>query len=83
MFVYGILPAIAHEVVNSTEWIFFIDGQDDGAVPAPSRSPEFSYNFLLYSNTTLPYGVHNITLQNGAVGGPRSVVLLDYFVYVT
>lgn len=61
---------------------FFIDGHHVGNYSfIPSGQPTFDYNVLLYHNTSIPPGRHEIILQNSWSGGPHSLILLDYIIY--
>ena len=61
---------------------FTIDGNTVGSFAlAPTNQTTYDYNVLVYSNTGLSSGSHTFTLQNGRVGGAKSLVLLDYIVY--
>ena len=39
------------------------------------------YNVLLYSNNSLSFDTHNLTIQVGGTSGLRTLLLLDYVVY--
>ncbi|KAG6837227.1 hypothetical protein H0H93_013095 [Arthromyces matolae] len=47
----------------------------------PSGDNTFLYNVPVYANASLIHDNHTLTIQNGHVGGPKSLVLLDYIVY--
>ena len=61
---------------------FYIDQQAVGAYvrPAPGTSG-YQYNVTVYANSTLKYGTHTFTIQNGHVNGPKSLILLDRIIY--
>ena len=64
--------------------VFRLDGQIAGQyVPPPAAQSQttYTYNVLVYMNASLGPGPHVFELQNGYVGGPGSLVLLDYMVY--
>ncbi|PSS37172.1 hypothetical protein PHLCEN_2v1045 [Hermanssonia centrifuga] len=68
---------------SAADILFLIDGQVLGSfVYTPPGDPgAYSYNILLYGNDSIPEGQHTLTVQNGEVNGPDSLILLDYMVY--
>lgn len=67
---------------DNSDMTFFIDNQEAGSFSMlPSGATDYDYNVLVYSNTSIPAGSHLFTLQNGHIGGAKSLVLLDYIVY--
>lgn len=61
---------------------FLIDAQEAGVFQLPANGLKtFEYNTLVFSDTSLPPGPHTLTIQNGRIGGEKSLVLLDYIVY--
>lgn len=70
---------------SSTVHYYYLDGELVGTrLMEPSGQPTFTYNFLLYSNSSIPNGTHEFTLQNGSPSDPeQSLVLLDYAIYTT
>jgi hypothetical protein len=84
IYVYGILSHSKSDPISNAELYFFIDGTQVGTFSfTPNGSRTYSYNYLLYSNNNIPYAPHSFRLQNGRIGGPVSLVLLDYLVYST
>ncbi|CAL1696644.1 unnamed protein product [Somion occarium] len=67
---------------ENSDMSFFLDGQFVGSFfQPPNSNPNFGYNFTVYTNSSIPYGNHTFTLQNGRIGGATSLVLLDSIVY--
>lgn len=68
---------------SSTFHSYYIDGELVGTRSMePSGQPTFTYNFLLYANSSIPNGTHEFTLQDGAPGATlQSLILLDYAIY--
>ena len=84
IYVYGILAATTPGgLTGFTDLTFFLDGETvGGLVMSTAGQQGFKYNFSVYSNTSIPHGTHNFTMQNGGTaGGGNSLVLLDYIVY--
>jgi hypothetical protein len=84
VYIYGILSHSKTYPVSQVDLYFFIDGVQVGTFNmAPDGDSTYSYNQLLYANSSMVYASHAITLQNGRVGGPISLTLLDYLIYST
>lgn len=61
---------------------FAIDGSTVGTFAQPTtKGPSYEYSYLVYKNTSLSPGPHNLTLYNGHSGGAKSLVILDYITY--
>ncbi|TFK34068.1 hypothetical protein BDQ12DRAFT_700569 [Crucibulum laeve] len=61
---------------------FFIDGNLVGTfVKTPPGLPGYDFNFTVYSNTSLPPGRHELTIQNSHINGSSSLILLDSITY--
>ncbi|KAI0700420.1 hypothetical protein BC835DRAFT_416699 [Cytidiella melzeri] len=83
VYVYAIQSHLSDPNCNADQ-SFWIDGVFiTNYTLAPTGSPSFDYNVLLYKNETLEDGSHTLMLQNGWVGGPHSQILLDYIVYTS
>lgn len=79
-----VLCAIAQLGSHSTNsnMTFLIDGKVAGIFSRASSGPAgYEYNVTVFSETSLIPGPHNLTIQNGHVNGPRSLVLLDSILY--
>ncbi|KAJ7592070.1 hypothetical protein C8J56DRAFT_886795 [Mycena floridula] len=78
--VYGIVNRAATVPMDLT---FFIDSNKVGSFQRPTVGGQsgYSYNVQLYSNNTLSSGPHTLTIQNGQLGRPQSILLLDYVEY--
>ncbi|KAK0470408.1 uncharacterized protein EV420DRAFT_1500511 [Desarmillaria tabescens] len=67
---------------GNSDMSFYIDdilvGQFKKTAPGESG---FEYNVTVYSNSSIPSGQHKFTIQNGHVGGIKSLLLLDALVY--
>ena len=60
---------------------FLIDGLPVGGFTFSSVSHhEFQYNALVFADE-LTLGNHTLVIQNGQLGGSKSLVMLDYIVY--
>ena len=71
-----------HMFSGYSDMSFLIDYEPAGSFArAPQGGVLFDYNVLVFANDTLPLANHTLTIQNGHVGGPKSLVLLDYVVY--
>lgn len=80
VYVYCILSE--SESSPASDMSFFIDMEQVGTfTQQPLGQSGFQYNVLVYSNTSLPSTDHTLTIQNGHVGGNKSLILLDYVVY--
>lgn len=61
---------------------FYIDQQLVGTfVQSAPGTSGYQYNVTVYANSALTYGTHTLTIQNGHVNGPKSLVLLDRIIY--
>lgn len=61
---------------------FFIDGDIAGTYSwTPTGATNYDYNVPVYANNSVQPGIHSFTLQNGHIGGSRSLALLDYVIY--
>lgn len=67
---------------NSADMYFFIDNNFVGAFSqeAPGTTG-YEYNVTVFAIVNLLPMEHNITIQNGHVGGPSSLMLLDVIIY--
>lgn len=61
---------------------FYINGTLTGMFSklAPGTD-DYNYNVTVIFTTSLPLGLHDLTIQNGHVDGPTSLMLLDAIVY--
>ncbi|KAG7448337.1 uncharacterized protein BT62DRAFT_1074813 [Guyanagaster necrorhizus] len=82
IYVKCILAETTSSPDGDSDMSFYIDdnlvGQFTKAAPG---NPVYDYNVTVYSNTSIPAGQHRFTLQNGHVGGIKSLALFDAFVY--
>lgn len=86
IYVYGALSNFPNgSIGGNTIHSYYIDGELVGMrTMYPSGDPTFTYNFLLYGNSSIPNGTHEFTLQNGSPDNPdTSLVLLDYAIFTT
>lgn len=82
IYVYGILAHTSTSPDGNSDMLFSMDGQNVGSFAlSPTNQTTYDYNVLLYANRSIPSGSHTFVLQNGRVGGAKSLVLLDYIVY--
>lgn len=80
-----VICALDHRIVGPHglyDMYFFIDNRLAGTFfqEAPGTTG-FDYNVTVFAIADLPPMEHNITIQNGRVGGPRSLMLLDAIIY--
>jgi hypothetical protein len=83
VYVFCILANTRDAPNGFSEMYFLIDGQVAGTFShTPSNgAPQFIYNVPVFVANSLSPGLHSLTIQNGQVGGPKSLVLFDYLVY--
>lgn len=83
VYVYCVLSNTETVPDGYSDMTFLIDSHPAGTfVHVPQGGPSlFTYNVSVFANDSLPNGNHTLTIQNGVVGGPKSLVLLDYVVY--
>ncbi|KAF8060947.1 hypothetical protein FPV67DRAFT_314819 [Lyophyllum atratum] len=82
IYVYCILANTETSPNGNSDMTFLIDSQYAGEfVRQPSGDNTFEYNALVFHNQSLSHGNHTLTIQNGHIGGPKSLVILDYVVY--
>lgn len=80
-----VLCALSHSKARpfgSSNMTFFIDDRLAGSFTqeAPGAAG-FDYNVAVFVQTNLPSTEHNLTIQNGYVDGPRTLMLLDAIIY--
>ncbi|KAI0084075.1 hypothetical protein BDY19DRAFT_899115 [Irpex rosettiformis] len=79
VYVYSIISRFPS--VN-TDLTFFIDDEVVGTYTWVSDGDSsFNYNVPVYSNDSIIPGAHTLKVQNGFIGGPESLLLLDYIIY--
>lgn len=78
---YCVIAHTSSSPDGNSDMTFVMDGKTAGSfLLAPTNQTTYDYNVLVYSNTGISSGTHTFTLQNGEVGGAKSLVLLDYIV---
>ncbi|KAJ8522806.1 hypothetical protein ONZ45_g665 [Pleurotus djamor] len=61
---------------------FFLDGQLAGAFTHnPPGTLGYDYNVTVFSKISLEPGEHELRIQNGRIGGPTALILLDAIIY--
>ncbi|KIK58739.1 hypothetical protein GYMLUDRAFT_141516, partial [Collybiopsis luxurians FD-317 M1] len=67
---------------GNSDMSFLIDGILAGTFlqKAPGNN-NYKYGVPVFSNTSLSPSQHNLTIQNGHINGPKSLMLLDQIVY--
>jgi hypothetical protein len=61
---------------------FLIDSLPAGTFTRSSFSYDaFRYNTLVFAVESLSEGNHTLVIQNGELGGTKSLVMLDYIIY--
>ncbi|CDO70908.1 hypothetical protein BN946_scf184829.g16 [Trametes cinnabarina] len=82
VYVYCILADSSESPDGYTSLRFYIDGKQVGEfVHNPSGDGAYRYNVPVYANSSIPFAGHLLQIINGAIGGPKSLILLDYVVY--
>ncbi|KAI0700419.1 hypothetical protein BC835DRAFT_416635 [Cytidiella melzeri] len=82
IYVYCITTGSYIKPLGNSEMSFFIDGDLVGSLSQTANgNTNYSFNVLVYSNDSMPAGVHSFTMRNGLVGGLESLLLLDYIIY--
>ena len=80
VYVYFIIPNHIDWVTSYTYLVFNIDGQDMGNyIHQAEPDSDFGYNTLVYSNTRLTSGSHNLKVST--TGWSNTLSLFDYVVY--
>ncbi|KIP04306.1 hypothetical protein PHLGIDRAFT_201620 [Phlebiopsis gigantea 11061_1 CR5-6] len=90
LYLFGIIHLPRDDQTSSAKYTFSIDGErvgrfngdDSDLFEDPSQS-EYLYHQVLYSNSSIPNGLHSFTVQNGQIGGDFTTILLDYLIYST
>ncbi|PIL31267.1 hypothetical protein GSI_05965 [Ganoderma sinense ZZ0214-1] len=81
VYVFNMIANHVAHVSTATHLIFSIDGQRVGTYDhIPDNTSAFYYHVPVYTNSSLPYGEHD--LQIVADGSQLSLVLFDYVVCV-
>ncbi|KAK0455907.1 hypothetical protein EV421DRAFT_1728731 [Armillaria borealis] len=67
---------------GNSDMTFYIDNDLVGEFyhTAPGE-PGYEYNFTVYSNNSIPDGLHTFKLQNGHIDGIKALVILDAIIY--
>ncbi|ETW82926.1 hypothetical protein HETIRDRAFT_426400 [Heterobasidion irregulare TC 32-1] len=82
IYVFCIITHTSSSPDGNTDLQFFIDSQLVGTYRLqPTGSTVYDYNVPVYVNESLPNGLHNLTIQNGRIGGLFSLILLDKIMY--
>lgn len=65
-----------------SDMTFLIDSLPAGTFTHLSFSHDvFQYNTLVFAAKSLSEGNHTLMIQNGELGGSKSLVMLDYIIY--
>ncbi|KAK0486635.1 hypothetical protein EDD18DRAFT_1194613 [Armillaria luteobubalina] len=82
IYVSCILAKTTFSPSGDSDMSFYIDdvlvGQFSYIAPGESG---FDYNVTVYANSSIPAGMHRFTVQNGHIGGRKSLLLFDAFIY--
>ncbi|KAK0470409.1 uncharacterized protein EV420DRAFT_1473466 [Desarmillaria tabescens] len=82
IYVICILAKTTTSPTGNSDMSFYIDDDLVGQfIQATPGEPGFEYNVTVYSNSSIPVGQHRFTLQNGHIGGNKSLALFDALVY--
>lgn len=83
VYVFCVIAVQAQDFDANMELTFMLDDEVVGVFDLfpPDGADAFSYDVPVYSNASVPAGMHNLTLVNGQSGGIQSLVLLDYIIY--
>ncbi|PBK76657.1 hypothetical protein ARMSODRAFT_948481 [Armillaria solidipes] len=82
IYVKCILATTATSPTGNSDMTFYIDNDLVGEFyqTAPGE-PGYEYNFTVYSNNSIPDGLHTFKLQNGHIDGIKALVILDAIIY--
>lgn len=82
IYVICILAKTASSPTGNSDMSFYIDNDFVGEFYqiAPGE-PGYQYNLTVYSNNSIPGGLHTFKLQNGHVDGIKALVILDAIIY--
>ncbi|KAK0207544.1 hypothetical protein IW262DRAFT_1486705 [Armillaria fumosa] len=82
IYVRCILAKTTSSPTGNLDMSFYIDDVLVGRFSciAPGE-PGFEYNVTVYANSSIPAGMHKFTVQNGHIGGRKSLLLFDAFIY--
>ncbi|KAK0233775.1 hypothetical protein IW262DRAFT_1452337 [Armillaria fumosa] len=82
IYVICILAKTATSPTGNSDMTFYVDNDIVGRFyqTAPGE-PGYQYNFTVYSNDSIPGGLHTFKLQNGHVDGIKALVILDSIIY--
>ncbi|KAK0466367.1 uncharacterized protein EV420DRAFT_826384 [Desarmillaria tabescens] len=82
IYVICILAKTTSSPTGNSDMSFYIDNDLVGEFyqTAPGESG-YQYNFTVYSNNSIPDGLHTFKLQNGHVDGIKALVILDAIIY--
>jgi len=84
LYVYCAIAHSASSPDGHSDMTFFIDNEVVGKfvqAPTTESQPDYQYHVPVYVNHSMPAGIHTFTLQNGRIGGQKSLVLLDSIMY--
>ncbi|KAJ6626894.1 hypothetical protein B0H10DRAFT_1941511 [Mycena sp. CBHHK59/15] len=82
VYVYCALSRSSVSPVGNSDMSFYIDGVLTGSFSQFAiGSAGFDYSVPVYSNPSIPPGVHTLMIQNGHVDGYKALLILDYIVY--
>ena len=82
IYIFCIIAHTSSSPDGNTDLQFFIDSQLVGKYRLqPTGSTIYDYNVPVYVNESLSNGPHNLTIQNGRIGGLFSLILLDKIMY--
>ncbi|KAI0735581.1 hypothetical protein C8Q76DRAFT_581238, partial [Earliella scabrosa] len=82
VYVFCIVAHTLRSPVGRSDMAFFLNGTLVGNfTQEPTGDTNIDYDVPVYSNPSLPFGNHTITIVNGHVDGPQSLTLLDYIYY--
>ncbi|PBL00436.1 hypothetical protein ARMGADRAFT_1006643 [Armillaria gallica] len=82
IYVICILAKTASSPTGNSDMSFYIDNDFVGEFyqTAPGEQG-YQYNYTVYSNNSIPDGLHTFKLQNGHVDGIKALVMLDAIIY--
>jgi len=84
LYVYCVIAHSSSSPDGHSDMIFSIDNEVVGTfaqAPTTGHHPTYQYRVPVYVNHSMPAGIHTFTLQNGRMGGQKSLVLLDSIMY--
>ena len=83
LWVYCITPGLLFHSDSRVDMSFFLDDVHVGDfINEPTAYNSYDYNVVVYSNESIPNGLHTFTVYNGHMTDAGcTLVLFDYLIY--